>query len=109
MKIIGIVGLALFAIPMTILLGRLIFWSEARVEAALQRWAQQLGCRIVDQEKRLRIPREFWWTVPVRTPVYYLTLEDSQGYRRYAWVWVGDWLGVLRSDEVHVAWDEQRR
>ena len=37
MHTIGIVGLALLAIPMTILLGRLIFWSHGRVEAALQR------------------------------------------------------------------------
>jgi len=96
-------GGALALILMTIVTGVAIFKGHS----LLPRWAERNHYRVVQSEVRYWDRGPFLWTTSALQLVYRVTLQDSDGNSRTAWLAFGGcWLGLF-SHEVQVRWEDR--
>jgi hypothetical protein len=82
-----------------------MWWHFDRSNDLLHRWAAKNDYHIVRQEYRHLLKGPFFWTSSKGQTVYYVTVEDSTGTQRNAWVRCGGWWLGLWSDHVEARWD----
>jgi hypothetical protein len=77
-----VIGAALALIVMTIVTGVAIFKGRS----LLSRWAERNHYRLVQSDVRYWDRGPFLWTTSALQLVYRVTLQDSQGNSRTAWL-----------------------
>ncbi len=81
-------------------------WHFSRSRRMVDRWAEENGFRLIDREYRWFFRGPFWWRTSDKMAVYHVTVEDSSGRVRRAFIRCGGWLLGLLSDRVDVEWEE---
>lgn len=73
----------------------------------VQRWAKDNGFRILRCDFRYYSKGPFTWKVSNRwRHVYYVSVRDSEGRERFAWLRCTD-VGPFNSDKTEVIWETQ--
>jgi hypothetical protein len=73
----------------------------------VQRWAKDNGFRILRCDPRYYWKGPFTWTVSIgRRHVYYVSVHDSEGRERFAWLRCTDG-GLFSGDKTEVIWEGQ--
>ena len=83
-----------------------IVWRGGRADSMLTDWAQSSGLRMLAAERRTFFKGPFFWTSTKGQMIFYVTVEETGGQIRHAWVRCGGyWLGML-SDNFEVRWED---
>ena len=81
------------------------FWSRARAESMLDRWALRQGVRLVSAEHRTMFRGPFFWRTGRGQMVYRITVRYPDGTVRQGWARCGGWFLGLLTEAVDVRWD----
>jgi hypothetical protein len=98
-----VAGGALALIFETIVTGVAIFKGQS----LLPHWAERNHYLVVQAEVRYWDRGPFLWTTSAIQLVYRVTLQDSHGNSRTAWLAFGGWGLGLFSHKVQVHWEEE--
>ena len=79
---------------------------QGRAEEMLEEWANQNKFQIVKYEYRRLFKGPFFWGSSRGQFVYRVTVTDSHGDTRVAWVRLGSWVWGVWKNQVQVIWDE---
>lgn len=96
---LGVVLLCCAAIALWVL-------SRVRTRSLVDRWAQENGYAILDQQYR-PVNRGPFWMASGGQRVFYVTVRDREGRRRTGYIRCGDLFLGLLSPQVEVRWDEE--
>ena len=95
-----------FVVVFMIVLGVASFaWSCSRSQTIIDRWAQANGFRVLHSEMRLMRTGPFFFRHGKGQTVYYVTVQDSTGRTRRAFIRCGGWFAGLCSDAAAVEWE----
>ena len=82
-----------------------LFWSLARGNELLDRWARRTGVRIIAREHRWFAKGPYFWRSGRGHLVYRIAVTDAAGVTRRGWARCGGRIFGLLSDRVDVQWD----
>ncbi len=99
---------ALAVLAVVALVGLSIYWTLARSQALLDRWAEREGLRLLEVQRAWFWRGPFWLRSNQGHQVFRIRAEDDQGRTRRGYVRVGGWFAGILSDQVTVQWDDER-
>jgi hypothetical protein len=100
------VVLPLAALALLVLVALSLVWRTLRSESMLEQWARANHVTLVGAARRAFSQGPFFWTTGKAQMVYFVTVRDSGGHTRHAWVRCGgSFLGML-SDTIDVRWED---
>lgn len=109
---------SVLAIVAAVLCGSLIiaavigwYWLfQSRGKSIVYRWAAREGYAIVKVESPFATGEFDFATTSKGQVVYLVTVRDSAGMVRKAWVRCGGyWSSVLFSDQIEIKWDDEAK
>jgi hypothetical protein len=96
-----------FGLGITIITIFIIFWTFSRSESLLAEWAKENSFEIISQQYIWFARGPFFWSTSRSQAIYRVTVQDSAGTQRSAWVRVGSyWWGVMEK-KVEARWDDE--
>ena len=81
--------IVLVFLPLLAFAGAWMAWYLRRSGRMVDRWAAEIGCRVVSRKYRWLFSGPFWWRTTRNMAIYYVTLEDAGGRTRHAYVRCG--------------------
>lgn len=88
----------------TIVIGSLA-WTHYRAMILLRNWATENGYQLLQHEARYLRTGPYFWRRSRNQLVYYVTVLDPQGWRRSAYLRLGNWFFGMLGNQVDVTWD----
>ncbi|HXX92757.1 MAG TPA: hypothetical protein VEN81_03935, partial [Planctomycetota bacterium] len=64
------------------------------------------GLRLLSEDRRTFFKGPFFWTSTKGQMIYYVTVQDSAGRVRHAWVRCGGYVLGMLSDNFEVSWED---
>lgn len=81
-----------------------VAFSSRRSHDIIDEWAESKGLTVTSKERRMLMKGPFFFASHGQT-VYYVTVRNSEGRQRSAYVKCGGFFLGLFSDQIDVRWD----
>lgn len=98
---IGVIA-AVALVPLAILFA---FWKYSRERTLIAEWANRNHYEIIHCEQRWFFYGPFMWTSSKSQTVYHVTIRDTHGKQRNAFIRCGGYFIGMLSSNVDVSWD----
>ncbi len=82
-----------------------LHWQFRKSERLIRQWAATRHYQLLGMNHQWFWYGPFWWRTAKGQMVYHVTLRDSAGQIRKAWIRCGSFLLGLLSDDIAVEWE----